>query len=261
MKITATTKDFMEMFSTMSMDGLYNPIVMTVKKGIIGMVAKDTADTTITTQKYKDFTIEDEIDEKLVFDTDEMLNSFKLFKSGEEITISLIDNTIVIANNDDSEMSDVITIPQMDTSVIDVMEFPYKIVKGIPTITNAASGESIDFTTITAKMPVKYLQEVVKRAGFVDVTPRIYKMDIEGGKITTRVGEKNRYQKSVETTFKVEGTGKGALIFGNGFEEMVKTMSGEITMNAMPGAPVWFTIKNKSNIVHVLMAPAMELEE
>ena len=261
MKFTAKTSEFVEMFTTMSMKELYNPIVITVKKDVISMVAKDAADTTITVQKYKGIIVEDEIDEKLVFDSKEMLDTFKIFKSDEEISINIVDNTIIVANADESEINDVITIPQIDASTVDLVTFPYKIVKGIPVITNKVSGETIDFSVITATLDTKYLQEVVKRAAFIDIHPAIYKINIDGNKVTATVGDKNTYQKSAETTFKVDGTGSGELIFGNAFDEMVQTLDGDITMNAMPEAPVWFTHKSKNNIVHVLMAPAMVIDE
>ena len=261
MKFTAKTSEFVEMFTTMSMKDLYNPIVITVKKGVISMVAKDAADTTITVQKFKGITVEDETDEKLVFDSEEMLKTFKLFKSDEEILINIVDNTIVVANVDESEINDVITIPQIDASTVDLIEFPYKITKGIPVITNKVTGEAIDFSVITATMNTKYLQEVVKRATFIDIHPAIYKINIDNNKVTATVGDKNTYQKSVETTFKVDSTGSGELLFGNGFSEVVQTLNGDITMNAMPEAPVWFTYKSKNNIVHVLIAPAMISDE
>jgi hypothetical protein len=261
MKLTAKTNEFMEMFTLMSMDGLYNPVVVAVKKGIITMVAKDVSDTTFTVQKYKGITIEDGDDEKLVFDTDEMLQSLKLFKSDDDISISVIDSTIIISNTEDAELNDVITIPQIDTSVLDITEFPYKIVKGVPVIKNKVTEELIDFSEIVTTIPIKYLREIVKRANFADIHPKIYTLTFDDGKLIAKVGEKSKYQKCVETTIKVEGTGAGELIIGNGFEEMVVALSGDITMHAMVGAPMWFTMKSDKNIVHVLMAPAMLIEE
>lgn len=260
MKLIAKQNKFVEMVSTMHMNGLFNPIVMTVKKNIISMIGRDDADTVITVQKYKHIEIIDGTDEKIVIDPEEMLNAFKLFKSDDEITVTTLDDLITIANVDEAEINDVITIPRIDISTVDAAEFPYKIKSGLPIITNKATGEQVKFV-INATIPVKYLTEFVKRANFTGINPRIYKLNIDENKLRGVVGESTKYQKSVTTTVNITGEGSGELIFGNGFEEMISTVSGDITINALPGAPAWITYKSSKNIVYVLIAPAIEIEE
>ena len=189
-----------------------------------------------------------------------MLNAFKLFKSEDKITVTMLDDMITIANAVDAEINDVITIPRIDISTVDTPEFPYKITNGLPIITNKATNEQVEFS-INATIPVKYLNEFVKRANFTNINPRIYKVSIDGDKLRGVVGESSKFQKSVTTTVGITGEGSGELIFGNGFEEMVSTMSGDITINASPGTPAWVTFKSAENIVYVLIAPAIEIEE
>lgn len=256
MKLISTQKNFVGIFTTMHMNGLFNPVVMDVKKTIIGMVGRDPSDIALTSQKFKDITIEGEDVGKIVFDPEEMLNAFKLFKSDDEISINVFENTIVISDTEQAEINDVVSIPQIDVTTIDEPEFPFKIVKGLPIITNKATGEQIEFT-INATIPVKYLAELVKRANYVDINPRIYKLVFEDNKLQSVIGNSSDFQKSVTTTINITGEGSGELLFGSGLEEMVQTLSGDITINALPNAPAWFTMKSDSNIVHVLIAPAM----
>jgi hypothetical protein len=240
----------------MHMNGLFNPVVMDVKKTIIGMVGRDPSDIALTSQKFKGITIEGEDVGKIVFDPEEMLNAFKLFKSDDEISINVFENTIIVSNADDAEINDVVSIPQIDISTIDDPEFPFKIVKGLPIITNKATGDEIEFA-INATIPVKYLAELVKRANYVDINPRIYKLVFEDNKLQGVIGNNSDFQKSVTTTVNITGEGSGELLFGSGLEETISTLSGDVMINALPGAPCWITSKSDDNIVHVLIAPAM----
>jgi predicted RNA-binding protein YlqC (UPF0109 family) len=108
------------------MNGLFNPVVMDVKKTIIGMVGRDPSDIALTSQKFKGITIEGEDVGKIVFDPEEMLNAFKLFKSDDEISINVFENTIIVSNADDAEINDIVNIPQIDISTIDDPEFPWR---------------------------------------------------------------------------------------------------------------------------------------
>ena len=256
MKLTATTQEFTDIFKSMYMSGLFNPVVMDVKKTIIGMVGRDPSDIALTSQKFKNIAIEGEDVGKIVFDPEEMLNAFKIFKPDDEISINVFENTIVISDTEHAEINDVITIPQIDISTIDEPEFPFKIVKGLPIITNKATGEQIEFE-INATIPVKYLAELVKRANYADINPRIYKLVFDDNKLRSVIGSNSDFQRSVTTTVNITGEGFGELLFGSGLEEMIQTLSGDITINATSNAPAWFTMKTDSNIVHVLVAPAM----
>jgi len=259
MKLIAEQEKFVELFSTMNMSGLFNPIVLAISKNIISMNGRDEADTTLTVQRYKNITIEDENTAKIVFDPTEMINGFKLFKPNEVISISILENTIVVANVESAEINDVLTIPQIDISDVKTPEFPFKIVKGLPQITNKATKEPLVFD-INTTIPIKYLVELVKRANFTEISPKIYKIVIKDGELKATVGEENSFQKSVSSTIKIEHEGSGELLFGAGFEEMISTLSGDVAINATEGAPVWFTSKSDKNVVYTLIAPAMEIE-
>lgn len=260
MRLTAKTSEFTALFTTMNMSGLFNPVVVSVKKDIISMVGRDPADTVLSVQKYKNITIEDGTDTSVVFDPEEMLNTFKLFKPEDEISVNILENKIVVSNSDGADINDVVTIPQIDINTVDSPEFPFRIVKGLPIITNKATGEEIEFN-INATIPVKYLAELVKRANYTGINPRLYKLVFGDGKLKGMVGEQNDFQKSVVTTFNITGEGEGELLFGAGLEEMITTLSGEVTINATPGAPAWVTYKTDKNIVYILIAPAMQSDE
>lgn len=255
MKLISTQNRFVKMFNVMNMDGLFNPIVMDVKKTIITMVGRDPSDIAMTSQKFKNITIEGEEVGKIVFDPEEMLNAFKLFKSDDKISINVLENTIIVSNADDAEITDIVSIPQINIHTIDDPEFPFEIVKGLPIITNKATNEQIEFS-INSTIPVKYLTELVKRANYVDINPRIYKLIFDDNKLKGVIGNTGDFQRSVTTTVNITGEGSGELLFGSGLEEMIKTLSGDITINALPNAPAWFTMKSDDAIVHVLIAPA-----
>jgi hypothetical protein len=259
MKLINTQKKFVEMFTTMNMKGLFNPIVLTVNKNIVSMTARDSADTTLTLQRYKDITIEEEENMKIVFDSEEMLNAFKIFKSDEEISVNIVENTIVVSNADNSEINDVLTIPQIAIESVNAPEFPFKIVKGLPIIKNKVTDEAFEFD-INATIPVKYLLELVKRANFTEVTPKIYILTIGDGKLNAVVGGRNDFQKSVSSTIDIDHEGSGTILLGAGFEEMVATVIGNIILNATEKAPVWFTSKSDKNVIYTLIAPAIEIE-
>jgi len=256
MKLISTQDKFVKMFNLMSMDGLFNPIVVDVKKTMITMVGRDQSDIAMTSQKFKDITIDGEEVGKIVFDPEEMLNALKLFKSDDELSINVLGNTIIVSNADDAEINDVVSIPQINIHTIDDPEFPFEIVKGLPIITNKATSEQIEFS-INSKIPVKYLAELVKRANYVDINPRIYKLVFDDNKLKGVIGNTGDFQKSVTTTVSITGEGSGELLFGSGLEEMIRTLSGDITINALPNAPAWFTMKSDNAIIHVLIAPAM----
>jgi len=255
MKLISTQSKFVNIFTMMNMGGLFNPIVMDVKKTMITMVGRDASDIALTSQKFRDIEIEGEDVGKIVFDPEEMLNAFKLFKPDDEMSINILDNTIIVSNADDAEINDVISIPQIDIDTIDDPEFPFKIVKGLPIITNKNTGEQIEFS-INATIPVRYLTEVIKRANYADINPRLYKLVFTDGTLKGIIGSSSDFQRSVTTTVNIEGEGSGSLLLGSGLEEMVKTLSGDITINASSNAPSWFTMKSDNNIVHVLIAPA-----
>lgn len=255
MKLISTQSKFVNIFTIMNMNGLFNPIVMDVKKTMITMVGRDASDIALTSQKFRDVTIEGEDIGKIVFDPEEMLNAFKLFKPEDEISIDILNNTIIVSNADDAEINDVVSIPQIDIDTIDDPEFPFKIVKGLPVITNKSTGEQIEFS-INATIPVRYLTEFIKRANYADINPRIYKLIFTDGVLKGVIGSSSDFHKSVTTTVNIEGEGSGSLLLGSGLEEMVKTLSGDITINASSNAPSWFTMKADNNIVHVLIAPA-----
>lgn len=259
MKLISKQKDFVDMFTTMNMSGLFNPIVLSVNKNTISMTGRDDGDTTLASMRFKGITIEEPEDIKVVFDPTEMLNGFKIFKSDEVVSMLISENTIVIANADTSEINDVLTIPQIDIESVNAPEFPFKIIKGLPQIKNKVSGELLEFN-INATIPIKYLAELIKRANFTEVTPKIYEITIGDGKLNALVGSKNDFQKSVTSTINITHEGSGKLLFGAGFEEMVTTLSGDITINAAEGAPVWFTSKSDNNAIYTLIAPAIEIE-
>ena len=185
-----------------------------------------------------------------------MLNAFKLFKSDDEISINVLENTIVVSNADDAEINDVISIPQIDIATINDPEFPFKIKDGLPVITNKSTGEQIEFT-INATIPVKYLTELVKRANYAEINPRVYKLIFNGNTLQGVIGNSGDFQKSVTTTVNITSEGSGELLFGSGLEESISTLSGDITMNATPDTPAWFTSRSDNNIIHVLIAPAL----
>jgi len=260
MKLIAEQNKLVEMFTTMQMSGLFNPVVLTVKKDVVLMTGRDTSDITLTSQKFKGITIEDEDNINIVFDTEETITALKLFKSNDEVSINILDNTIIISNADTAEINDVITMPQIDINTIDTPEFPFKIVKGLPVIKNKATGDQVEFN-ITATIQVKYLAEFIKRANFTGINPRIYKLIFDNNTLKAVVGKSNDFQKSIETTVSVTGDGTGELLFGAGLEELVATLSGDVVIHAFPGAPAWFVFKSDNNVVYMLIAPAVNPED
>ena len=83
-------------------------------------------------------------------------------------------------------------------------------------------------------------------------------MAFNGNKLKLVVGnDSDAYSKSVDLTTQIIGKGKGTCTYGDGYEAIFQSLTGDVLFMGSNRAPCWITQKEEEHIVQFLMAPAI----
>ena len=260
----ATTKQFTEMFTLLTMskggEAMFNPISISIveesgKEPYIQMQATNQTNTCATAQKFRGISIHqhDNPDSRIVMDATEILKSLTIFDADKEIEIEFGDDNITISDTEAVEISDTIKLPVIDPGLVPISDIAFEINnKGIPT-----KGDKPMKFDITATILTDFIRAQIKRADFVNVSPRLFKMNFNGNELNLIVGDdSDAYSKSVRSTVAIEGKGKGVCVYGDGYQEIFGSLPDEVLFMASGGKPAWITSKTDNYICQFMLAPA-----
>lgn len=260
----ATTTRFTSMFTLMSMnkggEALFNPIVMKVveEKGetYIRMIAQDSANTCATAQKHRGFDITDINKTDILVNCDEIIEALKIFDPESEVEIEFGERTIIKNSEDDEDYNEV-SFPSLQLEGIKISDqIPFKIKDGMPVLKSKATGKPLKFD-VEANIPVKYIQSQIKSADFANISPRLFEMKFIDKDFELIVGNPDFYEKSVRMRTEIESKGKASVTYGNGYEQIFSSLTGEVIMFTGTNKPAWITKKDKNYIVQYMLAPAI----
>lgn len=260
----ATTEHFQQMFTLLSMskgnEPLFNPISVTIveedeKKPYLQMRATNATNTCATSQKFRSIEIHqhDNPEPRIVMDAMEILNSLKMFDPNKEIEIEFGADNITISDTETVEISDTITLPALDPEFVPENDIAFEINdKGIPDM----KGKAMNFD-ITATIPTDFIRAQIKRADFVNVSPRLFVMEFDGNELNLIVGnDSDAYSKYVKSTVTIDGKGSGMCCYGDGYEQIFGSLSDKVLFMASGGKPAWITAKTDEYICQFMISPA-----
>lgn len=186
-------------------------------------------------------------------DAVEIRKSLTMFDDAKEIEIEFGDDNITISDIEAVEISDTIKLPALDPGFVPAGDIAFEInTKGLPTKEDKAM--SFD---ITATIPTEFIKAQIKRADFVNVSPRLFQMEFNENELNLIVGnDSDAYSKSVTSTVTIGGKGSGICTYGDGYEQIFGSLSDEILFMSNPGKPCWITSKTDNYICQFMLAPA-----
>ena len=71
------------------------------------------------------------------------------------------------------------------------------------------------------------------------------------------IGNPDFYEKSVKMETKIESSGEANVVFGNGYEQIFSSLTGDVIVFTGTNKPMWITKKDKDYIAQFLLAPAI----
>ncbi len=262
--LKTTTERFREMFELLTMskggEALFNPISLHIidddeKKPYLRMEATNGTNTVITAQKLRNIDIhqDDDSDPRIVADAMEIIESLKLFDSDKEIEIEFGPDNVIIRDTETVEISDTVTLPAINREYVSDDEIPFEINdKGIPIVKDKA----MKFI-ISANIRTDFIRAQIRRADFVNVSPRLFMMNFNKNELNLIVGnDSDAYSKLVKSTVAIGGKGSGACIYGDGYEQVFKSLSEDVLFMANADQPCWITSKTDNYICQFMLAPA-----
>lgn len=261
----ATVNRFTEMFTLLSMnkvgEALFNPIILKVVEEngetYIKMLAQDSANTCATSQKHRGFDILDVDKTDIIVNCNEVIEALKIFTPESEVTIEFGER-ILIKNTEQSDDYNEVSFPslQLEENIKISDQIPFKIKNGMPVLKNKETGKLLKFD-VEAKIPVKYIQSQIKSADFANISPRLFEMKFDDENFTLIIGNPDFYEKSVKKETKIESSGKANVVFGNGYEQIFSSLTGDVIVFTSTNSPTWITKKDKNYIVQFILAPAI----
>lgn len=271
--LTAETSKFQEVFRLLTLpksgNPMFNPVVIDVvtedKKPYIQMKAVNETNTVSTIQKHRGIKIQhDNPKSQIAMNATEILNALGLFNPNSQIEIEFGSDNVIIRDIEDVELKNRVKIPAQsyDSVTTYIGELPFKIdKKGIAQIKNKATGESLEFD-IVATIPTDFVKAQIKRADFANVSPRLFQMVFDENKLKLAVGnDSDAYSKSVDLTTQIIGKGKGICTYGDGYEAIFQSLTGDVLFMGSDNTPCWITQKEEEHIVQFLVAPAIIAED
>lgn len=274
----AKTSKFQEVFRLLTLskggEAMFNPIIVEVvaDKGqpYIQMSATNETNTVSTIQKHKGIEIreddksEDEGKSQIAMNAVEILGSLSLFNPDSEIEIEFGSDNVIIQDIEDVELKNRVKIPGQhpDTVTTHLDSLPFEIdKKGVALLKNKATGKMLRFD-IVATIPTDFIRAHIKRADFANISPRLFEMKFDKNELKLIVGnDSDAYSKSVELTTQISGKGNGTCTYGDGYEAIFQSLTGDVLFMGSDGTPCWITQKEDEHIVQFLMAPAMIKED
>lgn len=260
--LKSTTEQFKQMFELLTMskgdEPLFNPISVEIidgKEPYLQMRATNQTNTVACSQKHRNISIEqsDDPESRIVMDATEILKSLTMFDAAKEIEIEIADDNITISDTEAVEISDTIKLPALDPGFVPAGDIAFEINdKGLPT-----KGDKPMKFEITATIPTDFIRAQIKRADFVNVSPRLFQMDFNDNNLDLIVGnDSDAYSKSVKSTVAIGGKGSGMCVYGDGYEQIFGSLPDEVLLMASSGKPCWITSKTDNYICQFMLAPA-----
>lgn len=259
----ATTERFQQMFELLTMskmgEPLFNPIAIKIveekgKEPYLQMKATNVTNTAATIQKHRNIEIQqyDNPKDQIAVDGIEILQALTIFNKDNEIEIEFGENDITIRDIDMVEISDTVKMPMIDPDYVSSRELPIKVNNGMPVINDNVVKFDINVT-----IPVDFIKAQIKRANYVNVSPRLFSMDFNDNELKLMVGDDTEaFTKSVKSTVTIDGKGSGNCTYGDGYEQIFGSLFGEVLFMSTTGQPCWITQKEDDYIVQFMLAPA-----
>lgn len=260
----ATTERFQQMFELLTMskmgEPLFNPIAIKIveekgKEPYLQMKVTNVTNTVATIQKHRNIEIQqyDNPDDQIAVDGIEILQALTIFDKDNEIEIEFGENDITIKDIDMVEMSDTVKMPAIDPDYVSSRELPIKVNNRMPVI-----NDNVVKFDITATIPVDFIKAQIRRANYVNVSPRLFTMDFNDDGLELMVGDDTEaFTKSVKSKVVIGGgKGSGICTYGDGYEQIFGSLSDEVLFMSTGGQPCWITQKEDDYIVQFMLAPA-----
>ncbi len=261
----ATANRFTSMFTLLptgkSGEALFNPVILKVieekdSETYIRMLAQDSANTCATAQKHRGFTITDVDKHDIIVNCVEIIEALKIFTPESEVTIEFGER-ILIKNTEESDDQNEVSFPSLQLEGVSISDqIPFEIKNGMPVLKNKATGKVLKFD-VEATIPVKYIQSQIKNADFANISPRLFEMKFDDKDLVLVIGNPDFYEKSVKMETKIESSGEANVVFGNGYEQIFSSLTGDVIVFTGTNKPMWITKKDKDYIVQFLLAPAI----
>jgi hypothetical protein len=251
--ITGITKDFKQMFKTMMCGNkypLFNDILLEINEETISINSIDQTRAVGTNQKYFGFQIEGEAD--IPLDTLSIYEAIKLFNDNDILKFIYDDDKIILESNSNNKKEQ-ITIPSQKINEINNRS---QIVFTENSI--IINGTEMNFDAYI-KIDVSHIQNQIRKAAFVNNLYHEYGINIEGTKLILTIGDPTNYEISSSTEIIVEdGFGKAYSTYAHGYDDIFKSLSGEITIYINDEKPMLIVQTNDKYSIKFLVAPTIK---
>ena len=249
-KITGTVKNFKNMLEQImcgSKYPLFGSIILEIDEDIITVNTVDTPRAVATYQKYRGFDIEGSND--VPIETIQVNDALKLFNDNDTLEFIYNENKIILSTKSD-DVKDTITIPCVSND--DVTKSTFEFSENSILV----NGEEIVFDA-TSNIDVSYIRNQIKKANYIDPLYHEYIVNINDDVLTLSVGDVNGFETSGESEIKTSGKGIAKSQYMHGYEDIFKTINGEVRINLSENKPMIVTQKTDTYSIKFLIAPVI----
>lgn len=247
--ITGNVKKFKNMFATIMCGNsypLFTEVVLEIDQEIISISCADTTKAVGTNQEYRGFNIEGS--KNIPIDTVSISEALKLFDDGDDLKFEYDSNRIVLSA-DSNGKKDQIVIPAPDIDNIN-SQFPVKFTDDSIII----NGNEMKFDARVI-VNAKYIQNQIKKANYVDALYHEYSIDINNNTLILSVGNMDKFELSTSTEIEVEGTGIAQSKYMHGYDDIFKSLSGDVTIQINENKPMYVSQVTDNYSIKFLIAP------
>jgi hypothetical protein len=250
-KITGSIKEFKSMFD-MIMCGSKNPlfrnVILEIEEETIIVNAIDTTRSVLTTQKYTGFNIEGS--NNIPIDTVSISEAIRLFNDNDSLMFEYDENRIVLTVDLNGE-KDVMSIPAPDINDIN-NKIPITFTED-----SVIANEKVTIFEAFVNVDIKHIQKQIKMGNYVDPLYHEYVININENALTLSVGNINNYELSSSSKIEVEGTGVSQSQYMHGYDDVFKTLTGEVTIRINENKPMMISQIRDNYVVNFLIAPVV----
>lgn len=253
-KITGTIKEFKNMFEIISCGSknpLFTSIILEIDRDVIIINAIDSTRSVLTTQRYTGFEIEGGAN--IPIDTVSIIEAIQLFNDNDPLIFEYDENKITLIINSESD-KDTIVIPAPD-----INEINNKIPVTFLEKSIVVNDETTTFEAFV-NVDVKYIKKQIRMGNYVDPLYHEYTVNINKNILTLGVGNINNFELSSSSEIQVDGDGISESKFMQGYDDIFKTLSGEVTIRINEDKPMMISQITDDYSVNFLIAPVIASE-
>ena len=249
--ITGTVKKFKNMFELImcgSKYPLFSDVILEIDGNKIIVNSIDQIGAVATNQEHLGFEIDG--DSNIPIDTVSISEAIKLFDDNDTLSFIYENDRIILSTNSENK-KDTITIP---TSSLSETKIQHIISYDNNVVTIRDNEVKYDASGI---INVSNIQDQIRKANYVNNLYHEYIIRIENNKLILSVGDITNFEISSSSEIEIDGKGIAESKYMHGYDDIFKTLSGEINIKMTDNNPIFINKNSDNSIVNYLMSPTI----